>query len=97
VLHDALDTFRQLEAEPWVRACQGELRATGEDVRPERAHRPDLTPQQLRIARFAAQGATNREIAAQLYLSVRTVDHHMRNIFVRLGVRSRVELVRRLS
>ncbi|GAA0256850.1 ATP-binding protein [Cryptosporangium japonicum] len=97
VLHDALDTFRQLEAEPWARACQGELRATGEDARPASAPTPDLTPQQLRIARFAAQGATNREIAAQLYLSVRTVDHHMRNIFVRLGVRSRVELVRRLS
>ncbi|MFG1920916.1 LuxR C-terminal-related transcriptional regulator [Cryptosporangium sp. NPDC048952] len=93
VLHDALDTFEQLDAKPWVNACQGELRAAREDVNTP----SELTPQQLQIARFAAQGATNREIAAQLYLSVRTVDHHMRNIFVRLGVHSRVELVRRIS
>lgn len=94
VLHDALDTFTQLEAQPWADACRSELRATGETVRPPTEHRTELTPQQLQIARLAAQGATNREIAATLYLSVRTVDHHMRNVFVRLGVRSRVELVR---
>jgi len=43
------------------------------------------------------EGATNREVAAQLLLSTRTVDHHMRNIFSRLGIRSRVELARLLS
>ncbi|WP_449066000.1 helix-turn-helix domain-containing protein [Planomonospora algeriensis] len=46
---------------------------------------------------MVADGATNREVAAQLFLSPRTVEHHLRNIFTRLGIRSRVELVRLLS
>ncbi|GAA1856862.1 hypothetical protein GCM10009751_12660 [Myceligenerans crystallogenes] len=53
-----------------------------------------LTPHQRRIARYVAEGATNREVACRLSLSVRTVDHHLRNIFAALGVRSRVELTR---
>ncbi|GAA3447112.1 helix-turn-helix transcriptional regulator [Planomonospora venezuelensis] len=56
-----------------------------------------LTAQQLQIARLVADGATNREVAARLYLSPRTVEHHLRNVFARLGIRSRVELVRMLS
>ena len=61
------------------------------------AHRGDLTAHQERIARLVADGATNREIAQQLFLSPRTIDHHLRNVFARLGVRSRTELVRRLA
>ncbi|MEV1018621.1 helix-turn-helix transcriptional regulator, partial [Micromonospora sp. NPDC049730] len=53
-----------------------------------------LTGQQLRIARLVAEGATNREIAARMFLSTRTVDHHLRNVFHRLGIRSRTELAR---
>ncbi|MYS31317.1 LuxR family transcriptional regulator, partial [Streptomyces sp. SID7804] len=53
-----------------------------------------LTPQQLRIARRVAEGATNREVALSLSVSTRTVDYHLRNVFAILGVRSRVELVR---
>lgn len=56
-----------------------------------------LTKQQLQIAQLVAEGATNREVARRLYLSTRTVDHHLRNVFVRLGIRSRTELVRALS
>ncbi|MGC4897502.1 helix-turn-helix domain-containing protein [Micromonospora sp. DT31] len=53
-----------------------------------------LTGQQLRIAQLVAEGATNREIATRMFLSTRTVDHHLRNIFHRLGIRSRTELAR---
>jgi DNA-binding NarL/FixJ family response regulator len=53
---------------------------------------PRLTPQQWQVARLVVAGATNREVAAQLVLSPRTVEHHLRHIFARLGVRSRVEL-----
>ncbi|MFA1548422.1 helix-turn-helix transcriptional regulator [Actinomadura chokoriensis] len=54
----------------------------------------ELTAQQAHIARMVAEGATNREIAARLLLSPRTIDHHLRNVFTRLGIRSRVELAR---
>ncbi|ACU35918.1 helix-turn-helix domain-containing protein [Actinosynnema mirum] len=57
----------------------------------------ELTPQQARIARLVAEGASNREVAARLFLSHRTVEHHLRNIFARLEVRSRVELVKRFG
>ena len=56
-----------------------------------------LTPQQWQVARLVAGGATNREVAARLVLSPRTVEHHLRHIFARLGVRSRVELARELA
>lgn len=73
-------------------------RVTGEPVGEPRPTPVDttLTPQQLRIARLVVEGATNREVAGRLNLSPRTVDHHMRNIFHRLGLRSRIELVRAL-
>ncbi|GAA2523644.1 hypothetical protein Ahu01nite_056210 [Winogradskya humida] len=63
---------------------------------PEQPGTTGLTAQQDRIARMVAAGATNREIAQQLYLSPRTVDHHLRNVYARLGVRSRTELARRI-
>ncbi|WP_240800315.1 helix-turn-helix domain-containing protein, partial [Streptomyces rhizosphaericola] len=56
-----------------------------------------LTPQQQRIARCVAEGATNREIALRLSLSPRTVDHHLRNVFAALSIRSRTELARLLG
>ncbi|MGW4230642.1 helix-turn-helix domain-containing protein, partial [Streptomyces sp. NPDC004980] len=56
-----------------------------------------LTPQQQRIARCVAEGATNREVALRLSVSPRTVDHHLRNVFAALGVRSRTELARLLD
>jgi DNA-binding CsgD family transcriptional regulator len=94
-LHRALETFQRFGARSWAERTAAELRATGEAV-PAPAARVTvaLTAQQRLIARLVAEGATNREVAAQLFLSPRTVDHHMRNIFSRLGIRSRIELAK---
>jgi DNA-binding CsgD family transcriptional regulator len=94
-LRDALQIFEYYEAEYWICSARAELRAAGEAVEDATVKKADdLTAQQLQIARLAAEGATNREIAARLVISPRTVEHHLRNIFVRLGIRSRVELPR---
>lgn len=94
-LRDALVSFERGGALGWAAQASAELRATGDAG----AGRPAgpltlLTPQQLRIARCVAEGATNREVALRLSVSTRTVDHHLRNVFAALGVRSRVELSR---
>jgi DNA-binding CsgD family transcriptional regulator len=105
-LYEALDTFRRFGARQWAARAQAELRAAGEPIAPAslptvppagRTAADQLTAQQLQIARCVAHGATNREVAAQLFLSPRTVDHHLRNIYTKLGIRSRVELARLLG
>ncbi|MCZ7374814.1 AAA family ATPase [Micromonospora sp. WMMC250] len=94
-LHQAREMFTLLGVGRWAEQATTELRAAGESVGP-----PDLpaarllTGQQLRIAELVAEGATNREVAARMFLSTRTVDHHLRNVFHRLGIRSRTELAR---
>ncbi|GAA2205499.1 LuxR family transcriptional regulator [Nonomuraea monospora] len=97
-LHSALETFERYGARLWTEQARTELRASGDPVRPVLdATTGQLTAQQLQIARMVAEGATNKEVAEQLFLSRRTVEHHLRNIFSRLGIRSRVELVRLMS
>ncbi len=95
-LRQALHAFRHYDAGGWAGRARAELRAAGESCTGPEGAEPavELTAQQQQIARLAAEGATNREIAAHLVLSPRTVEHHLRNVFTRLGVRSRVELVR---
>ncbi|MBO1333456.1 helix-turn-helix transcriptional regulator [Streptomyces sp. VRA16 Mangrove soil] len=96
LLRDALIAFERCGAAVWAAQTAAELRATGEapaGTQPA-GELGELTPQQLRIARWVAEGDTNREVARRLSVSPRTVDHHLRNVFARLGVRSRVELAR---
>ncbi|MEU7488859.1 helix-turn-helix transcriptional regulator [Streptomyces sp. NPDC042319] len=101
LLRDALVAFEGCGARAWTEQTRAELRATGDapaGAEPPAAGRAgplaELTPQQLRIARCVAEGATNREVALRLSVSPRTVDHHLRNVFAVLGVRSRLELAR---
>jgi DNA-binding NarL/FixJ family response regulator len=94
-LRVATQTFERLGAAPWEARARAELRATGERARKrEPSTLTQLTPQQLQIVRLVAEGATNKEVAAQLFLSPRTVDHHLRNVFAKLGISSRAELTR---
>jgi DNA-binding NarL/FixJ family response regulator len=96
-LHEALAEFERLNAVPWADRTRAELRVAGGAAAAPADGPADLTPQQWEVARLVGAGATNREVAARLYLSPRTVEHHLRNIFARLGLRSRVELARLLS
>ncbi|GLZ09172.1 transcriptional regulator [Actinomadura sp. NBRC 104412] len=94
-LRNALTTFDRLGAAAWARRARGELRATGETVRKRHENNLDqLTPQELQVVQAVSQGATNREVAAQLFISPRTVDDHMRKVFRKLGISSRTELIR---
>ncbi|MFD8466593.1 AAA family ATPase [Streptomyces cyaneofuscatus] len=98
VLRSALATFERLRAEPWVRRAAAELRAAGERRVAARvpAENPidRLTPQELQVVRLARGGSSSREIAAQLFLSRRTVEHHLYKAYPKLGVGSRRELAR---
>ncbi len=92
-LQDALETFEAMGAERFATRAAGELAATGEHVR--KRSKPSgaaLTPQEAQIARLAAAGERNHEIAAQLYISTSTVEYHLRKVFVKLGVSSRTHL-----
>jgi DNA-binding CsgD family transcriptional regulator len=97
-LHAALRTFERLGAEPWANRALAELRATGEtaSARDER-RRLSLTPQELRVALAVAQGRTTREAAAHLYLSPKTIEYHLRNVYDKLEVRSREQLAAALA
>ncbi|MFC4061195.1 ATP-binding protein [Planomonospora corallina] len=97
-LRAALQTFERLRAEPWRARAEAELKATGESVVVAQPTAADplerLTPQELQVVRLAMDGGTSREIAAHLFLSPRTVEHHLYRAYRKLGIRSRRELAR---
>lgn len=96
-LRSAASIFERLRATPWLDRARAELRATGESgmsvpTAPDLLDR--LTPQELQVVRLAASGTSSREIAAQLFLSPRTVEYHLYKAYPKLGISSRRELSR---
>jgi DNA-binding CsgD family transcriptional regulator len=90
--HEMLST---MGVEAFADRAQRELLATGETVRKRRVEtRGDLSTQEAQIARLAREGLTNPEIGAQLFISPRTVQYHLRKVFLKLGISSRAELER---
>lgn len=97
VLRQAQATFFALGAAPWFADTSEELICCG--VRPE--VRPDmpggLTAHEGRVAGLVAESLTNRQVAAELVVSVKTVSYHLGNIYAKLGVHSRVQMVKALN
>jgi DNA-binding CsgD family transcriptional regulator len=92
-LRAAHDTFTRIGAEAFAERARRELLATGETVRKRGVERiAELTAQEAQIARLARDGQTNPEIGAQLFISPRTVEFHLRKVFTKLGISSRKEL-----
>jgi len=94
-LRSALSLFERCGSGPMADRARRELEATGETVA---GHAPELrdqlTPHELRIALRVAEGRTNPEVAAELFVSRKTVEHHLSQVYRKLGVRSRTELAR---
>ena len=92
-LRHAYGAFLSMGAAGFADRAGRELQATGEKVRKRRTDaRDELTPQQVQVARLARDGRTNSEIAAELFLSPRTVEWHLRQVFGKLGIHSRIQL-----
>ena len=87
-LEEAIRIFERLGARPWVEQARGELARIGG----RRSAAGELTPAEHRVAKLAAAGRTNREIAETLFVSVRTVEGTLSHVYAKLGVRSRTEL-----
>jgi DNA-binding CsgD family transcriptional regulator len=99
-LQEALMLFESLGARPWAARARAELAAAG--VKEQRvmttAVRPmkfkELSPQELQVARFAARGQNNTEVAAALFVSRKTVEAHLTRVYRKLGIHSRTQLTR---
>jgi DNA-binding NarL/FixJ family response regulator len=90
----AFDGFHRLGAAPWASRAQVELRATGAASKrgPDSFDRDELTAHELQVAIIVAEGATNKEAAAALFLSPKTIEFHLAQIYRKLGIRRRAEL-----
>jgi len=92
-LRAAHDMLSEMGAEAFAERARRELLATGETARKRNVETLDaLTPQEAQIARMAGDGHTNPEIGAELFISPRTVEYHLRKVFAKLGINSRNEL-----
>jgi len=94
-LRQALETFQDVRAEALAARANQELRASGETARKrDPSTLVKLTPTELQIAQLVSSGMSNKDVAAQCWISPRTVAFHLRNIFAKAGVTSRGELAR---
>jgi DNA-binding NarL/FixJ family response regulator len=85
----------ELRAEPFLQACEKELTAAGVSPRKRRdEYGKRLTPQETSVARLVSAGLTNREVAAELVLSTKTIEFHLSQIFTKLGVTSRRQIAK---
>ena len=91
-LREALEIFDELGATPWAQRTTAELRAAGAIRRDPVADPDELSPQEVRVALAVAEGATNKQVAARLYLSPKTIDFHLGRVYRKLGIHSRTEL-----
>jgi DNA-binding CsgD family transcriptional regulator len=97
-LKEALETFERLGARGWAERTRTELRATGEQqARRTETAAEQLTPHELQIAVLVAQGMTNREAASALFLSPKTIEYHLGQIYRKLDVRGRAQLARLMA
>ena len=97
-LRRALATFDEIGAEQWALRAREEIAASGVGLpRRGRPHPDELSPRELQVAEAAAEGLTNREVAARLFLSEKTVERHLGAVYRKLGLRSRTELARRVA
>ncbi|HJR94102.1 MAG TPA: LuxR C-terminal-related transcriptional regulator, partial [Gaiellaceae bacterium] len=94
-LRAALEVFERLGARAWAESARTELRSSGEKLRRrENIKAEELTPQELQIALQVAEGKTNKEVGAALFLSHKTVEFHLSRIYRKLDLNSRAELIR---
>jgi DNA-binding CsgD family transcriptional regulator/tetratricopeptide (TPR) repeat protein len=94
----ALEAFEGSGATPWAERARTELRASGLTLRRRQpAVREQLTPQELQVARLVAEGKTNRDAAATLFVTPKTVEFHLTRVYRKLEIHSRSELVRRMA
>jgi DNA-binding CsgD family transcriptional regulator len=99
----ALERFRRLGAEPWAVRAETELAAAGAKRARAESHRPDrpvqevLTAQELQVAIAVAEGNSNKEVAAALFISSKTVEYHLGHIYRKLDIRSRTQLAHKMT
>jgi DNA-binding CsgD family transcriptional regulator len=91
-LGSALETFERLGAAPWAERARVELGAAGVTLDARPTGLTALTPQEFQVAQHVALGQSNREVAAAMFLSVKTVEYHLANVFHKLGVRRRSQV-----